>query len=356
MKRFAFLVVALTIGTSALAQITITKSDVDAAYTQGATVYTELASGTNVNIGTAGAGSQSFDFNSYTFAPYTVSRVVSAASTPLADSFPGAQWAMVDTAGAQTVYNYFYVTSDGLYSLGLGMISGGTNVQVRRNSPAMLQTKLPMTMGTTWDYHSDTVVLGGGGGASAKQVTNAHYEVDSWGTLMVKGQSIPCLRLKSWQQVVNITSIPGMPPIINSLPPSFTFSFLTNGVASVAISVDSAQSGNSVVNPTGGQISSSSATPSGVFESMHPSISELTLYPNPTHGSAVASFGVASPSRVSVDVVDMLGRTVQNVARGMTGTGAMQVPVDCSTLPPGVYTLRVNANGSVIGHPVSVVK
>ncbi|MEM7787633.1 MAG: CotH kinase family protein [Bacteroidota bacterium] len=60
-------------------------------------------------------------------------------------------------------------------------------------------------------------------------------------------------------------------------------------------------------------------------------------YPNPASGSATVEATVARPGRLSVRLVDLLGREVATVFDAAVAAGVHRLPVDARPLPGGVY-------------------
>src|SRR5690606_35493415 len=76
--------------------------------------------------------------------------------------------------------------------------------------------------------------------------------------------------------------------------------------------------------------------------------------PNPTRGGVLVWFTAEGPARLTLH--DALGRRVAVVYEG-AGTGAArEVRVDTATLAPGVYVLRLAANGDVLTRELTVVR
>lgn len=87
--------------------------------------------------------------------------------------------------------------------------------------------------------------------------------------------------------------------------------------------------------PGGTEGDASDATPSG------------SLYPNPAHREVTVAFEVESPVRASIDVVDLLGRKVQTLADGFYYPGPHELTFDASSLPAGVYFVRLRVGDRV---------
>lgn len=67
------------------------------------------------------------------------------------------------------------------------------------------------------------------------------------------------------------------------------------------------------------------------------------------------SVSLAAPSEVSVSLVDMLGRTVEQTGARRLGAGAHQVRLGAG-LPAGVYVWRVRTDAGVETGRLTVVR
>ena len=118
--------------------------------------------------------------------------------------------------------------------------------------------------------------------------------------------------------------------------------------ASGKIIVSDMQSGLWVVTLDGLATSSESPTASPAA---------LTVWPNPARGAATVGYSLAAPARVSVRLVDALGRTVADVADRELGPGNHRTLLDVGALPAGVYRAVVTVGDrSVRAVPVTVVR
>ena len=69
-------------------------------------------------------------------------------------------------------------------------------------------------------------------------------------------------------------------------------------------------------------------------------------HPNPARGAVTVPVRLPAPARATVEVVDALGRVVQRGTPAALGAGAHRVRLDVGALPPGVYALRLDADGA----------
>ena len=68
-------------------------------------------------------------------------------------------------------------------------------------------------------------------------------------------------------------------------------------------------------------------------------------FPNPTAGGAAVAFGLAAPSAVAVEVLDVLGRRVAALDAGAYPAGPVRLAVPTAGLAPGLYVVLVRTEG-----------
>ena len=66
-------------------------------------------------------------------------------------------------------------------------------------------------------------------------------------------------------------------------------------------------------------------------------------YPNPFNPTTTISYDLPAASDVTLTVVDLLGRTIRELASGTQPAGTYQLSFDASGLPSGVYFYRLQA-------------
>lgn len=75
----------------------------------------------------------------------------------------------------------------------------------------------------------------------------------------------------------------------------------------------------------------------------------LTLYPNPTKDLLTATVKMENPSNLSYKIMDVQGRSLQNIKLSSNGSGKNNFEIDTSDLSQGVYILLINdENGNTI--------
>ena len=78
-------------------------------------------------------------------------------------------------------------------------------------------------------------------------------------------------------------------------------------------------------------------------------------FPNPARGRATVRFAVPERQNVSLELYDVLGRTVQTVAETEV-EGRRELQVDLSGLPSGPYFLRLTANGQTRTQKLTIMR
>jgi len=81
-----------------------------------------------------------------------------------------------------------------------------------------------------------------------------------------------------------------------------------------------------------------------------------SVYPNPFSAQTTLSYQLQNDSRVEIDVLNMLGETVEKVFTGMQSAGAYTIPIDGMSFTTGAYFCKMMVNGKLSLHPIVVVK
>jgi hypothetical protein len=98
----------------------------------------------------------------------------------------------------------------------------------------------------------------------------------------------------------------------------------------------------------------------GHFVSLSPekksAIGTLALTPNPAEDEAYISFTLAKPQHIRLLLTDVLGRTLQTIYEGHTDAGDLLFNAHLTTLPSGVYWVRLFAEEGTKTLPLSIRK
>lgn len=124
--------------------------------------------------------------------------------------------------------------------------------------------------------------------------------------------------------------------------------------------------GNGYYKLTSGSITIESGTQFGASESAQfysqsgvgiPSagnVLQASVYPNPANHSATLTFSTDMPDKASVKVYDMLGNEVMSIAARQYDPGRHEIPLDCSTLPSGLYNARISSGNKALNLKLTV--
>jgi len=80
----------------------------------------------------------------------------------------------------------------------------------------------------------------------------------------------------------------------------------------------------------------------------------VNIYPNPSSGLLVINLGFEDSKEVSIELIDIQGRTIQSIHR-FSDSGLTQ-NLDISDLPNGLYLLRISIDGEVVTDRILVEK
>jgi hypothetical protein len=91
--------------------------------------------------------------------------------------------------------------------------------------------------------------------------------------------------------------------------------------------------------------------------SMDEALSLSAPAPNPAHGQTTLSFGVKQTSETTIGLYNVLGQRVKTLYRGTPQPDQLtKVDFDVSTLPSGMYFVRMQADGQTQTQRLTVVK
>jgi hypothetical protein len=85
-------------------------------------------------------------------------------------------------------------------------------------------------------------------------------------------------------------------------------------------------------------------------------ISKLGIHPNPTSGNINVNFELEQSENVTIEVLDLLGKSVSVQNFGTLVSGAQKLNMDLSDLNSGIYFVKINAGNKVTTQKVNVIK
>ncbi|MEP0548529.1 MAG: T9SS type A sorting domain-containing protein [Rhodothermales bacterium] len=87
-----------------------------------------------------------------------------------------------------------------------------------------------------------------------------------------------------------------------------------------------------------------------------PSITAMSVFPNPSAREATVNLALATASEVSVTVYDVLGRRAAMLYRGPLGMGTHTFALDAARLPAGLYLVRATGDGVEATQRITVLR
>jgi polyhydroxybutyrate depolymerase len=89
------------------------------------------------------------------------------------------------------------------------------------------------------------------------------------------------------------------------------------------------------------------ANPSTADIATEISPAKIQVSPNPIQDQMIISLGISQSGYAQVDILDMLGRQIDNVVSGPLGEGNYQFKYNSAKLPKGVYFIKVSQGDAV---------
>ncbi len=83
----------------------------------------------------------------------------------------------------------------------------------------------------------------------------------------------------------------------------------------------------------------------------HPNNTHLKISPNPLSAYAKIEFNLTSPSAISLELINLLGKPVQNILRGRFEQGTHSIQLDINKLKdmtPGIYFIQLKKSGQLL--------
>lgn len=345
MKKILLFITAVSC--TALAQITITSSDMANTFAVGNNAENHqdtLIS--SINIGSLGGGN-SWDFTMIQSDITGTVTSVDPATTPYISDFPGANFAnhTVTTNQGTTLDLYFYLRLND----SLGYMGSGSTINLLpgfitflMNDPNKIQAVLPMTYNTNWNENFTQTVIIEINGIPFSTVTSSVSNsavVDAYGTMTLP--NIPVLDVLRLREETTITT--------NSISTTFTtFTFISRGGAGVAVTAVVP------IPPVSGVIDIDGASYNGVLATGVEKIYGLPdnyflsqNYPNPFNPSTVISFQLPVSSQATLKVFDVLGNEVAALVNEEKPAGGYSIDFNASNFPSGIYFYRLQAGSFV---------
>jgi len=329
---FIFLFISVISASSALAQITITESDVADFYSTSNTFVSSTAESATVDIGSPGGGN-AWDFSMLNADSIATLTNVDPSGTPFASEFSDANYCQYfkTTYGDTTYefYSYKKIGSGKMERYGNGTVVSSSNQSanlITNYSPPVVSIQFPVTNGLMWSS-TDSMMMStdmmGNMMVYSRNKIEMRNEVDGYGTVkMPDGSTSDALRIRQ-VHVLYSSAFPGLP---TTKIPTVDFLFITKSGQFVSVtSSDTTVTSGSVTGDVNWSILKNSST--GVFADKAQG-SSLTLeqnQPNPFRTETQINYQVARAGKINLSVYDLSGRKIRTLVNSYKPVGAYQV-------------------------------
>ena len=80
------------------------------------------------------------------------------------------------------------------------------------------------------------------------------------------------------------------------------------------------------------------------------------VYPNPAYDNVYLNMNLPDNGNMTIDLVDLFGRTVRNVYNGYVNGGFSAMNLELGNQAAGIYFLRINYNGKITTKTINIIK
>lgn len=352
-----FTLVACIASIAAQAQITVTSSDMPDA---GDNIIVSMTA----DLGTADpaitGGNHTWNFSFLAPDSQRVDSFVNVTSTPFAYQFyfnnlfmyPNhkASYAtpvytpnFVPQFTVEDVYNFYKESTPEYSFVGFGAKINGVPASVKYDSIDVVYT-FPMNYGdadSCWSKYGFNVPNFG----YYQQERHRVNTVDGWGTLITPYGTFPVLRVKSVIEATDSVYNSSLGFGFTSPRPRETeYKWLGQGSKIPILQVNTTLSFSSEIITS--IVYRDSLRTTSITEESRPGIA-FTLYPNPAKGAANIHYVLKEAAVVSVEALDIAGRSVQMLVNEQQDAGAYNIPLNIGELTAGIYLVKLSVNETV---------
>ncbi|MEX1140421.1 MAG: T9SS type A sorting domain-containing protein [Bacteroidota bacterium] len=344
-----FMLVVIVAGVS-LAQITISKSQIQAVFTPGSTIRGFAAAETtaSVNVGLKG-GPNVYDFTSIPFTAQLLTNVYSVSQVPyLIGHYPDS--GITIGQSASFIENNFILlfAGDTLKTIGQVFVSADSQ-KYRHSIPPELRAIFPANYGDTLTY---TQTPGAGvettyvGGVPVRVTTGWNSSgtatFDGFGTLRLGSYELQCLRIKTIE----------VSPYTHQ-----GFTYLTREGLIFSVDATSEQPDTGLIQITGMFYFVGGPLVSVPNQNNLPErFALLQNYPNPFNPATTIRFSLPTSSFVTLKIFDLLGQEVGILINEKLSAGEHATKWNAVGYPSGIYFYRLQASGFMESRKLILLK
>ena len=272
-----------------------------------------------------------FDVNSAVAYDSVAVEVVPPGSTAYGGAFQSATYALGYSNGTGTSYSYILL--DPVSRQELGTVSPYPSIFYRSNGTVEMQ--LPCTMGTNWTDTFNGQSIPASNWSDDDGVLTG--QCNGYGTLeLPSGTFTNVLRIEAQKTLMRVNQTTGDTTFISLN----TVSYMTAGVPIwlfQSYTLTSTIGQNQFTDQNSFMLG---APLVGVDENMGAGVN-VHLFPNPANDSFTIMLNAPVPGRSTVSLLDALGRTVSDLQPRSVDANSTAMSFDVSSVPRGMYIVRV---------------
>lgn len=329
---YAIIIVSTFFVMCSYAQITVQMSEVQTIFTPGTQIKAYIPSLASVNVGLQG-GPNNYDFSTLTFADTNIGNPTYVLDVPeLVGRYPSTAVIWGSPGPGQTIskvpISEFF--NNDMFMYGSASISPDT-LRFIHHTPPEQAVQFPLVYNASWNSsctRTDTTYVNGVPINISSVAISKSMIVDGFGTLIIAGYNLQCLRLKR-----TLTSPP---------PSDNEFWYITRNGALLMISAIAAQADTGTVQISQMGLILGQSLVSVRSASDFPTCYSLSQnYPNPFNPTTTIQYSLPSQSFVSLKVFDVLGSEVATLVNEVQTAGYQSVVFNASGLSSGIYLYRI---------------
>lgn len=357
MHNFFSVIVLSLLPLSIVAQVTITRTDVENAYINSQWFGVDDTAGGSFNLGTASSSAQTWNFSGLIINNPTVDRdtlnyVPAAGHLRFAEDFPTADICVTVTqqqsGGGYTLtftsVQYFAGEDDGGYALGYaanmhvtptpppGFPYPEDSTYVEKFRPASLGFPLPLTLGTSRTA-SDTINSG-----NDVEINNKEYNANGFGTMvMPDGRSLQVIRMIEDREELEINE----DNEVTRERHRYVI-FIASDLSALEFVVDTTYTGGvTTVRNVNYQWRGGPLSVKEVNNTVPSQFALSQNYPNPFNPSTKIQFSVAETRFVTLKVYNVIGQEVATLVESQLAPGTYEATWNAGAAASGLYLYRL---------------
>lgn len=334
----------------ALAQVTITSSDIMGILGSTQVTESDTTENVQVDLGSSGAN-QTWDFTTVPTQIEHETHFIDPAGTPFENQFPDANFVqLLDISSGDTIQQ-FYMYASVLPSQFLQMGEGTV-----LNIPGEIDTSyymmdneeiaLPFTYGTQWTHSTaDTTDYGS---VIMINERNTQSHIDAWGDVQVPAGTYACLRLREDITEISSTWSGGV-----QLYADTSHYIDYTWISKTGFVVCSIESQDGETNPNYTQAAYFNRLKSNVTaiaeESGRQAPERFRLdqnYPNPFNPQTTISYSLLEAGQVQITIYNSAGELVSTLVNEFKSAGNHAIQWNAQGLASGVYYYKISSAGS----------